>query len=155
MLTVKELWDEYVSVQDNMDIIDNSYTSWHFCDNEKDANELLELVLTGTKRATASALLVYENSAEPIPEIGDLSVITNWYGEAKCIVRTSNVEIVPFCQVPEEFAVLEGEGDKSLEYWRKVHWEFFERDLSNCGKVPALDMAVVLETFNVICKSNV
>ncbi|MCT4606010.1 MAG: ASCH domain-containing protein [Marinisporobacter sp.] len=30
----------------------------------------------------------------------------------------------------EEFAKTEGEGDKSLKYWRKVHIDFFTREVN-------------------------
>ena len=44
----------------------------------------------------------------------------------------------------------EGEGDGSLAYWRKVHWEFFTRELSPFGRTPEKSMPVVCERFNVV-----
>jgi hypothetical protein len=37
------------------------------------------------------------------------------------------VATVPFEEVSEEFAAIEGEGDGSLRYWREVHWTYFGR----------------------------
>ena len=67
---------------------------WHFCDNQPDADECARLVLIGKKRATAPSLWSFEAQGEPLPAVGDLHVVTNWAGEAKCIIRTASVEIV-------------------------------------------------------------
>jgi len=150
MLTPNNLWEEYTEKQDNSVATEKKYTSWYFCDNEACANELLELVLKGIKRATSSALWTYENEAKPIPALDDMSIVTKWNGEAKCIIKTLNIEIVPFIQVTKHFAKLEGEGNKSLEEWRQVHWQFFTRELSSYGKSPKENMPVVCETFELV-----
>ena len=41
--------------------------------------------------------------------------------------------MVPFDLVDEEQAYKEGEGNRSLDYWRKVHNEFFTEDYANSG----------------------
>lgn len=41
--------------------------------------------------------------------------------------------LVPFDQVSERHAWLEGEGDRSLAYWREVHREAFEPDYQAAG----------------------
>jgi len=60
------------------------------------------------------------------------------------------VEVRPYDDVDERFAHEEGEGDRSLEYWRKAHWRFFSRTLPGIGKKPSLDMPLVCERFRVI-----
>ena len=126
--------------------------SYHFCSDEESANYLADLVVQGEKQATASLLWSYEADNEPLPEVGQLSVITNWEGEPQCIVEVTEVEIKPYNAVTAEFAFIEGEGDKSLEYWRRVHWEFFSMECDEIGKEPAEDMLVILEKFKVIWK---
>ena len=126
--------------------------SYYFCNDEESANNLACLVVQGEKRATASLLWSYEADHEPLPEVGQLSVITNWNGEPQCIVEVTEVEIKPFNKVTAEFAFTEGEGDKSLEYWRRVHWEFFGMECAEMGKEPTEDMHVILEQFKVIWK---
>jgi len=125
------------------------YSVWHFCDNEEDADELAWLVLAGRKRATASVLWAYQAN-EPLPQVGEYSVITNWAGEAQCIIRTNQVEVVPFNQVTAEHAAAEGEGDLSLAYWREVHWRVFSRELAASGKPASETMPVICEAFEVL-----
>ncbi len=128
------------------------YDSYYFCADEESANHCADLVLMGEKRATASLLWSYEPDNEPLPEVGQLSVITNWDGEPQCIVEVTSVEIMPFNEVPPEFAYEEGEGDKSLEFWRRVHWKFFSMECVEIGKSPIENMPVVLEKFKVVWK---
>jgi len=123
--------------------------SYYFCSDEDSANHLADLVVQGEKRATASLLWSYEADNDPLPEVGQLSVITNWEGEPQCIVGVTEVEIKPYNEVTAEFAFIEGEGDKSLEYWRRVHWEFFSTECEEIGRDPTEDMPVVLEKFMV------
>ena len=126
--------------------------AYYFCSDEESANHLASLVIQGVKQATAGLLWSYEAENEPLPEAGQLSVITNWEGEPQCIVEVTKVEIMPYNEVTAEFAYREGEGDRSLEYWRKVHWEFFSQECEEIEKEPAEDMLVVLEEFKVIWK---
>jgi uncharacterized protein YhfF len=127
-----------------------SYTAWHFCDTQELADALAELVRAGRKRATTAALWTHEPIGEPLPRPGDLSVVTDWSGRARCIIRTTSVEIVAFSEVDDEFARAEGEGDGSLAYWRQAHWAYFTRELASLGRLPADDMPVVCERFEVV-----
>ena len=149
--TVHKMWRDYLSsIGEKPDTTSKSYTAWHFCATKTAADELAELVLKGEKRATATAVWSLQADDEPFPEVGDLSIITNWNGEAKCIIKTVLLETVPFDQVTEEFAAAEGEGDKTLAYWRKVHHEVFAQELTEAGLTFADDMPVLCETFEVV-----
>lgn len=153
--SVRKLWQEYLTANGEEEATTNKrYTSWHFCDNRRDANELVELVLQGVKRATASLYACYEYEQEEVPKEGDYSIITDWDGIARCIIETIRIQLVPFGQVTPEFAATEGEGDKSLEYWRRVHLECFTRDMAIMGGEPSEDMLVVCEEFKVVHKQK-
>lgn len=150
--SVKKMWGNYLAtIGENPESTNKKYSAWHFCNNEQDANELADLVLKGTKKATASLYLSYSNDDE-LPKEEDLSIIINWDGIAQGIIRTTNIEIVPYKDVTEEFAATEGEGDKSLEYWRRAHWSFFTEEMKEIGKEPTEDMLVVCEKFEVVYK---
>lgn len=61
--------------------------------------------------------------------------------------------ITPFNKVSENHAYKEGEGDRSLRYWQKVHEEFFKKELSETGLEFETNMNVVCEEFEVVYKS--
>jgi uncharacterized protein YhfF len=106
--------------------------------------------LSGQKRATAGLLWVNEVRNKPLPNIGALSVVTDWHGAPQCIIETTLVEIVPYDKVTESFAAREGEGDKTLGYWREVHWPYFCRACQRIGRKPNLAMPVVCEQFKLV-----
>jgi uncharacterized protein YhfF len=149
--TQREMWREYLAhLGEEPERSSRTYSAWHFCDNREDADALAELVLAGDKRATAGLKLAYEAEGEPLPKRGDLSLITDYDGMARCIIRTAAVEVRPFGEVSPEFAAREGEGDKSLEHWRRVHWEAFGRDFEELEGSPSEEMEVVCEDFELV-----
>lgn len=151
--TVNEMWENYISsIGEDINKTSKKYTSWYFCDNEESANSLANLVKEGIKRGTASLHYLYELENEPVPKEGEYSVITKFNGEAECIIKSKKVTILPFKDVDEELAYIEGEGDKSLKYWREVHIDFFTRELRAQGLEFNENMKVVFEEFEVIYK---
>ena len=148
MSVIDDFWKQYK--EENGQETAEKYGHYYFCNNEEDAKELLSLVISGKKKATASNYYVYESEGEPFPQIGDINILTDYHGNPQCIVKTTKVDIVPFNQVSAKFAFLEGEGDGTLEYWRRGHESFFTRECEGCGKQFSEEMLVVCEQFEVI-----
>lgn len=149
--SVRDMWRRYLeSIGETPESTERTYQSWHFCDNQADADELADLVLAGTKRATASSLWFFEEVGEAVPKPGDLDVVIDWSGIARCVIQTTRVDLVPYLEVSEEFAAVEGEGDGSLDYWRRVHWPYYQRELKPFGRRPEPDMPIVCQRFEVV-----
>jgi uncharacterized protein YhfF len=126
------------------------YEAFHFGDSEALAQELAELVLAGTKRATAGAVWAFEAAGKRLPRPGDLSVVTTWSGRPLCVIRTTQVELMPFDRVTAEFAAIEGEGDGSLDFWRRSHTAYFGRECARVGRVFSVHMPVCCERFELV-----
>lgn len=150
--TVANLWNDFLSSESPYagDATGSEYTSWHFGHGAEMADELLRLVLGGGKRATAGALWTYEHEGDTVPRPGDFSIVTDGAGIARCILRTTQVDVLPFDEVGAEFAAAEGEGDLSLAYWREGHWRYFSAELAGFGRTAQSDMPVVCERFEVV-----
>ncbi len=131
----------------NMIGLSGPWDSWSF---GGDPDRLAELVRSGKKGATSSAYALYEIENEPLPAAGSQSVILDSSGNAVCVIRTTRVYVTPFKDVSREHAVLEGEGDLSLEYWRQAHTEFFSEELKNAGLVFDTDTPIVCEEFELV-----
>ena len=113
-------------------------------------DKLADLVLRGIKTATCSAYDLYLINHEPLPQTGDYSVILNSKEEAVCIIQTLKVYVTEFNQVSEEHAFKEGEGDRSLDYWRKIHVSFLTNELATVNKAFDENTKVVCEEFAVM-----
>lgn len=124
-----------------------SVSAWRF---GADPDALVQLVKEGTKSATCSGHVFYELENAPLPKVDDYSVVLNSKDEPVCIIRTSEVTITPMNEVSEEFAHAEGEGDRSYDYWKKVHVTFFTDALSEVGMEFSEDMLLVCERFELI-----
>lgn len=111
---------------------------------------MAQLVLKGIKTATASAYDLYELDQEPLPQVGTYDVVLDGQGQAVCIVHITKVEVLPFDQVSAEHAYKEGEGDRSLAWWRQAHQDFFQPYFEEAGLVFSEQSLIVLEEFQVV-----
>ena len=127
-----------------------SFSSDYFCADEHNANLCAELIRIGQKTATCSLSCWYESGEESMPTIGHLMVVVNWKDEPICIIEIDSVEKCKYNKVTPEFAHAEGEGDRSIEWWRKAHWEFFAEECVELGIEPDENMELVLERFHVV-----
>lgn len=115
-------------------------------------DKLAQLVLEGKKTATASAYDQYLLHDEPLPSADSqpYDLILNSKDEPVCIIKTNKVTVLPFKEVSADHAYKEGEGDRSLAYWRKVHWELFSQWLAADDLTFTEDSLVVCEEFEVV-----
>lgn len=127
-----------------------TYTAWGFGDSAAMADELGDLVRRGVKTATASLGWEYDHDNEAPPTVGDISMILNGAGQPLCIIETTEIRTLPFNAVDAQFAYDEGEGDRSLAFWRDAHWRFFGRSCQRIGREISDTMPVICERFRVI-----
>ncbi|GAA1706410.1 ASCH domain-containing protein [Nonomuraea bangladeshensis] len=83
---------------------------------------LTNLALIGRKTATAGLLaLDYEAEGEEVEHVGERLILLTDAGERAAELEVTRVDLVPFAEVPWDFAHAEGEGFTSIENWREVH----------------------------------
>jgi uncharacterized protein YhfF len=121
-----------------------------FGDSAELADELIELVVHGPKRATASALVDHERERMPRPQPGRISIATDGSGRARAVLRTTEIRIGPLSSVDASFAWDEGEGDRTRLGWLNEHEHYFRRYLASIGVEFDPDMATVFERFEVL-----
>lgn len=135
------------------DELATKYTSFSadcFCADEYNANVCVDLILKGEKTATCSLDIWYSEQGETMPEVGHLMVVTNWDGKPMCIVETTSVSKCRYSEVTADFAASEGEGDKTLSWWKKAHWNFFSKECEELNTSPSEQMLLVLERFKLV-----
>src|SRR3712207_890822 len=131
------------------------YVAEGWGDSPELADELGARIAAGTKTATCSALWEYEAEGSPLPETGSKTIVLDGDDDPLCIVETTEVEVRPYDEVDARFALEEGEGDRSLEYWREGPWGFFSRTLPGIGKETAAGMPLGCERVRGIGRANV
>lgn len=121
--------------------------AWAFGATPEHADQLLDLVLSEVKTGTASSLQDYEAVDEAPPAVGGVSIVLDGAGIPRAVLEVTDVDVVPFDQVTAEHARAEGEDDRTLASWRRIHEQFW-REHSAHGFAP--DMPVVCESFRVL-----
>jgi len=121
-----------------------------FGDSPELADKLLDLVINGPKRATASGAIEHELEGEPIPVPGDRWIVLDGAGTPRVVLETTDVRVGPLSSVDAQFAWDEGEGDRSREYWLDAHTRFFQRYLPTIGQEFHPDLPTVFERFVIV-----
>jgi uncharacterized protein YhfF len=147
--SVKEYWRRFCDLHTEV-AADHPFQVWHFGDSRELAEELCALVLRGRKTATACLLWEAEAQPESAPVLDGYSVITDFDGYPQCILKTTEIRVLPFSDVDREFAAEEGEGDLSLAYWRRLHWDYFSRKCLELQKEVSDSMPVICERFELV-----
>jgi len=119
---------------------------------EQDARDIAALVLAGTKTATGSLLWSYEADSKPVPQSGDFWIVMKGPDDPVCVVETTEQRIIPFDQVPPDYARDSGEGDRSVEGWRIIYWQLIVDECARIGRMPSEQAPLVMERFRVVYK---
>ena len=143
-MTPQEMWNKYKQI--NL-LSEMKSDAWAF---GVESDLLADLVFKGEKTATASAYDLYALEGELLPQEGTFDVILDSQNQAVCIVEITKVSVQPFNQVSAQHAYKEGEGDKSLTYWRQVHENCFAEWLKEVGLTFTPESKVVLEEFRKV-----
>ncbi len=114
-----------------------------------DPENLAQLVNDGTKTAATSSYDLYEPT-EYMPKVGDYNIILDGNEKPLCITKTLVTEVIPFNQVSAEHAYHEGEGSRTLDYWRDVHQDFFTQEYREMGKTFTPDIPCLCEVFKKV-----
>ncbi len=111
-----------------------------FGDNPALADELLGLVMKGVKTATCSTE-DEPNTSSP----GEQWLVLDGRGNPRCVIETTEVTYRKFNEMDAAFAHDEGEGDRSLAWWRDAHRRYFGR----LGRFSE-DMTLMCERFRLV-----
>ncbi len=125
-----------------------------FGDSVELADELIELVLRGRKRATAGSLAEYESEGVALPEVGDRWIACDGKGRPRAVIETTQVRVGPLSSVDEQFAWDEGEGDRTRTDWLRNHTAYFTRTHEALGIAFHPGIPVAFERFDVVYQES-
>ena len=91
-------------------------------------DQLVAAILSGAKTSTTGLEIEYERELEPLPMIGDRSVLVDSADQPVAIIETTEVRVVRIGDIDLAHAVDEGEGYESVADWRAGHERFWHGD---------------------------
>ena len=144
-------WEQYLaSLPDDVERPLGYLEAFSFGFTPRDASEIADLVLKGIKTVTGSVLWSYEADGKQVPRIGDHSIVNNGSKDPVCIIRTTEVSIIPFDEMPEIYARDGGEGDRTLATWRPMYWRYIESECQRICREANKKTPLVMERFAVV-----
>jgi uncharacterized protein YhfF len=146
-----EYWQKFLGTQNNSsEVAERYYESFSFGRTEAAADALANLVLDGTKTATATLAWEFELTHKALPPEGSFSIVLNGANQPVCIIETLEVRHVSIEEIDSTFAHDYGEGDKTLVWWKENAAKFYEKIAKSLGKIPSKDMVLICERFRVV-----
>jgi uncharacterized protein YhfF len=142
-------WEEYAAALPDRAIDTEPPPAEHFGDHPELTDELLGLVLAGTKTATAGLVAEFVHDGQPLPRIGSHWIACDSTGQPRAILRSTELRVGPFTSVDERFAFDEGEGERTLESWRADHSRYWSRVSAKLGFEWTEQHDVIFERFEL------
>ncbi|MGH2692246.1 MAG: ASCH domain-containing protein [Actinomycetota bacterium] len=147
---IKRFWSGYLRSLPPGDRDRRYFEAFTFGDTAEAADRIARLVVAGVKTATSELLWTRQAAGEPLWGTGDESIVLDGSGDPVCVVRTVELRTVPFEEVEEEFVRDYGEGEGTLEWWRRDVWEHYQKECRSLGRTPTGEMPVICERFEVV-----
>jgi uncharacterized protein YhfF len=148
--SIDGFWRDYLASLPPAERGRTYFEAFAFGDTAESADRLADLVLRGIKTATSELLWSRQATGKPLWNVGDESLVLDGSGHPVGIIRTTELRIVPFNQVDERFVRDYGEGDRTLDSWRREVWDYYHRECLALGRTPAQDMPLICERFEVV-----
>ena len=117
-----------------------------------DRDYCAQRVLSGDKGATTGLYAAFTFDGEALPVAGRRSLVRDGQDRDIAVIETTRVEIRRYCEVDATYAAIEGEGDKSLAHWQRVHWDYLASECARVGIPLTPEVEVVLEYFDVVAR---
>ncbi|WP_068920964.1 ASCH domain-containing protein [Planobispora rosea] len=116
---------------------------------------IVAAILNGRKTATTALAVEYAHEGEPLPELGERSVVVDSADRPVAVIEVTGVRVVALGEVDTAHAVDEGEGHTTIAQWRAAHERFWHSQemrsaLGDAGFTVDDTTPVVLERFRVI-----
>ncbi|AZS45196.1 ASCH domain-containing protein [Microbacterium oleivorans] len=144
------MWAAYRDARPEAAAAGPEYTVEHFGDSVRLADELLDAVLTGPKRATSELVADFLARGDVVPRVGSHWIACDGSGTPRIIIRSTELRIGPFASADAAFAADEGEDDRSLESWQREHRRYFTRVAAARGATWSEADEIVFERFAVV-----
>jgi 5-formyltetrahydrofolate cyclo-ligase len=143
-------WESYLQTLPLEQKPREAFVSAGYAGTPEMTDELLHLYLSGKKTAGSSLVEDFLSAGDALPRVGNYWIYLNSSGEPSCILRTERTVIHKFKDVPLEIAIAEGEGDLTLEYWKRAHSDLYLPHLEQWGIEDLNEATVITEFFSIV-----
>jgi len=150
LAAAEQMWAEYAAARPDLVATGPEHTVEQFGDSRSLADELLDLVMHGPKRATADLVAEFVRQGDSLPRVGGHWIACDGAGRPRVVLRSTELRVGPFDSVDEVFAFDEGEDDRTLRSWKDNHQRYWERTCAARGTQFSPQDEVMFERFEVV-----
>lgn len=148
-MTVQEFWSSYLKNTNRTEEESVFSGELFFEDTGVTGITQLSLVLSGAKTAMFRPYESYEINMEPVPLQDEVYVVIDSNNEPVCAIELTDVNVIPFNDIPWSLAQKDGENE-NLSEWQDKMKEQFQDEADICGFNFNGDTKIVCEIFRVI-----
>jgi uncharacterized protein YhfF len=122
-------------------------------------DRLVEAIVSGRKTTTTGLAMAYQVEHEPLPEPGQRFLVVDSSNEPVATIEVTSVRVVALGDVDLSHVRDEGEGDETMDTWRRTHEAFWRsEDMTAVLGDPTFAVddttLVVLERFRLISRRD-
>ena len=150
--TVENFWRNYLSTLPEGERDQNYVEASSWGNSAELADRIARLITSGIKTTTSSLLWSQQKHQWVLEKPGDKTIVLDSKNNPVCIVEIQAVFVRPFDQVDAEFVYNYGEGDRTMDFWHKNMWEYYQEECQELGKNAEKDMPMICQVFKVIYK---
>jgi uncharacterized protein YhfF len=143
-------WQAYLQMLPESEQDRTYFEAFQFGAGRAMADQLAHLVLDGIKTATSDLVWHIEAQGKPQWRAGDEHVVLDGNWRPVCVIRTTELDVVRFKDVDARFAYDYGEGDRTLEWWRRHVFAWYANQCQEIGREPSQDMPLLCERFELV-----
>lgn len=151
----RSFWNDYLAALPSKSRPKNPFVYAGYAGGRKNTDALIRLYRAGKKTAGSGLVKDYETAGDPLPKPGNFWILLDSAGRPQFLLRTLRTEINLFGRIPKSVAMAEGEGDRSVVYWKKVHGRFFSPFLKDWGVDDIAKAEVITEHFEIVHRATV
>ena len=126
------------------------YKVRHYGNSRAIGDAIIPLVRDGEKTGTFSLAAEFDGKPDDAPSVGDYYVVTDFDGDPALLFRITEIEHVPFVGINATHVQVEGPAARTVEVWRKIHWDYWGSILRARGSEPSEDMPVIFQRFKLL-----
>ncbi|MBI5595310.1 MAG: ASCH domain-containing protein [Elusimicrobia bacterium] len=146
----RAFWNAYLSRLPPSRRPKKPFVEASYAGNRHCTDHLIALYLEGKKTAGSSLVRDFISNGDPLPNAGNYWIVLDSAGRPRILARTVRTERHPFKDVPKSVALAEGEGDRSLRHWRRVHRKAYAPFLKRWGIADIDEAEVITEHFKLV-----
>jgi uncharacterized protein YhfF len=147
---VHNFWNDYLSTLPDEQRTQRYSEASSWGNSDELADRIAQLISSGEKTTTSRLEWDREKANDPIPKIGDKSIVLDAQQNPVCVTEVTDVYIIAFNQVDAEFVFRYGEGSRDMNFWNKNMWEYYEAECLELGLQATPDMPMICEVFKVV-----